>query len=73
MRTPTLPTPLSKSFGSPSISILLPAPNARCWSTMNGAVARPAPVSVRTFGDSFLLTLLSPVESYAAPPRNVSA
>ena len=34
---------------------------------------RPAPASVRTFGDSLLLTLLSPVESCAAPPMNVSA
>src|SRR5918999_398298 len=50
---------------------LLDVPRYRCWSTMNGAVARPA--IVRATGVSVLLIRPSLFASYAAPPAYVSA
>src|SRR5206468_6226134 len=59
IRTPACPTPLLYAFESPNISTFPPTENARCWSTMNGAVAR-WPAIVFTSGVSLLVTALSP-------------
>src|SRR5204863_2303714 len=59
IRTPACPTPLLYAVESPNISTFPPTENARCWSTMNGAVAR-WPAIVFTSGVSLLVTALSP-------------
>src|SRR5439155_14414259 len=67
MRTPACPTPLLYALPSPNISTFPPTENARCWSTMKGAVARWPAIDF-TSGVSAFVTALSPVLSYAAPP-----
>src|SRR5947207_8796634 len=77
IRTPAGPTPLLKSSGSPNSETLgvVPPPafglpdvvKTRCWSTMNGAVAR-SPATVFATVLSVLLSFPSLFVSYAAPP-----
>src|SRR6185503_10138007 len=72
IRTPAWPTPLLKSSLLPKIDTFLPLPNTRCWSTMNGAVARsPAIVLISTL--SCAVNVPSLLVSYAAPPMKVNA